>query len=347
MPLHLEDIADLVAVTEKAYSKEKFTDLSFDEQDYPMAKRLMKKNKRGMNSHTYEFDVLTDDGDLARNVGLYEVDQPNQVDGVIKGSVNWVHADSSTSLDIRTIAANELKHRIIEFVKLKRHQQKTSLVKLIEANAWSKPSSADDPVEMKKPFGVPYWVVKSATTPTGGFTGGNPSGFTSGCAGINSSVYTNWSNWSANYTNMTKEDLIKAWRKAATYTKFLPPVESAGLNSGDKYAYYTNYAVVSELESLLEKQNDNLGNDVASKDGMALFRRTPILWVPKLDTDTTNPIYGINWGVFFTAYLNGHELRETKSIAPMQHNVINYFQDTTYQIACVDRRRLFVLYTPA
>ena len=79
-------------------------------------------------------------------------------------------------------------------------------------------------------------------------------------------------------------------------------------------------------------------------DGDILFRRIPIMWVPKLEPDTTNPVYGINWGVFKTFILSGWWLRETSvPITPGQHTVASQFVDLAYQFALRDRRRHFVI----
>ena len=117
-------------------------------------------------------------------------------------------------------------------------------------------------------------------------------------------------------------------------------------NTGDDYAYYTNYAVTSQLEEVLESQNENLGTDIAPMDGKVVFRRATITPVIELDNDTTNPIYGINWGVLKFKALRGEWMRET--VVPVvggQHNLATTFTDCTLQSYCTDRRRLFVLAT--
>ncbi len=100
------------------------------------------------------------------------------------------------------------------------------------------------------------------------------------------------------------------------------------------------------MKYLLESQNDNLGMDVDSMDGKPVFRRTPITWIPQLDNDTTNPVYGINWGEFHTAGLRQWWLKETQiPIQPNQHTVSSTHTDCTFQWLTRDRRRHFVLAT--
>ena len=165
-----------------------------------------------------------------------------------------------------------------------------------------------------------------------------------GAAGIKVADVERWKNWSATYTNVTKTDLVRKWRKAATFTKFMQAVPSPSYGSGDNYGYYTNYNVIGPLEEALEAQNDNLGNNIASKDGMLTFRRVPVTWVPHLEGDSNDPVFGINWSLFKTGVLRGEFLNETRlPIAPNQHTVSQTHVDLTSNWVCYDRRRQFII----
>ena len=148
---------------------------------------------------------------------------------------------------------------------------------------------------------------------------------------------------------MSKADLIRKWREAATKTEFRPPVDGSFSNMGTNWGFYTDYTVLGTLEEILESQNDNLGNDVASKDGQTSMRRVPVTWVPYFDNnsgtvDTTNPVYGINWSVFKCAFLSGEYMKETKvQPHPLHHRTIVQYTDCTYNFLLNDRRRCFVL----
>jgi hypothetical protein len=79
-------------------------------------------------------------------------------------------------------------------------------------------------------------------------------------------------------------------------------------------------------------------------DGKTLFRRVPVMWVPWLDRDTTNPFYAINWGWFKTYILRGEWMRETNiPYTPGQHNVASHFIDLTYQWLTKNRRECGVI----
>jgi hypothetical protein len=69
-------------------------------------------------------------------------------------------------------------------------------------------------------------------------------------------------------------------------------------------------------------------------------RVDPIIQVPKLDADTTNPIYFPDLATFYPVCLKGDYLRETGPIMSKdQHNAWKNFVDLTYNFICIDRRR--------
>lgn len=339
MALQADNIADLVALTLRELGKNKWTDISYDLQEHVALPKLLKKNKVGFSSgYGFQFNVNVTSSGAARMTGLYETDEVGVNDTVIHGDVPWRHLTTNYAFDEREIKMNRSPARIVELVKLRRANSMIDLAKLLEDQFWGKPTDSSDTESL---FGVAYWIVKSATE---GFNGTNPSGFTAGAANISSTTYPNWANWTGDYASVTQDDLITKLRKASTYTKFLSPVSTPSYNTGDRYGYYTNYDVLAPMERLLASQNENLGNDLASKDGQALFRRNPITWVPKLDADTTDPVYGINWGVFGFVFLEGEYMDETGPIkSPKQHKVLEVHTDLTVNIVCRDRRRLFVV----
>ena len=233
--------------------------------------------------------------------------------------------------------------QIVELVRIRRNDAMIDLAKHMEQRFWSKPA---DNTDTKRIFGVPYWISYGSTASSEGFEGGNPNGFSGGAAGLPVATVPNWQNYSANYTSITKEDLIRKWRKAATFTNFKPPVPGNPYVTGDRYGYYTSYAVIGPLEEQLEAQNDNLGNDIASKDGKLLFRQVPVNWVPQLEGRTGAPIYGINWASLRVGFLSGEYMREEgPRAASNQHTVFQTHVDTTMNLYCNDRRRNFVLAT--
>lgn len=336
--IQAENVGDLIADTLRDLGSPKFTDISSNIQRHPAMKNLLRKNRHVLESGTgIQYNVLVAQSNAARNTSIGASDSVNQVDGMIQANTVWRNTVTSYMIEGRLSAMNREPARIVDFVKQQRIMAMISLAELMESNFWGAPAATD----VLTPLGLPYWVTKNATK---GFNGGVLSGYTT-VANINPTTYPNWQNWTAPYTAVTRDDFIRQAREAATKTDFMPPVDGVpSPNTGDEYGFYTNYPVVQQLEEAVESQNDNLGNDVAARDGKALFRRVPVEWIPWLDRDTTNPFYGINWGWFKTYILRGWWLKETNiEYTPGQHTVASHYIDCTYNFISKNRRCHMVL----
>lgn len=338
--IQADNLADLVSSTLRDLGEMKITEITTDLQDHIAMRVLLKKDRVQLESgYGVQWDVMIQHSGAARTVGLYASDVVNVGDVLVQANAPWRHATTNYAFDEREISMNRSPRRIVDLLKIRRIDCMISLAELMENLFWSCPSTTNT----LDPYGVPYWVTKNATE---GFNGGMFSGYTA-VGGLSSTTYPRWQNWTYQYTSISRDDFIRHARQAAVKTAFRPPVDGiATFNTGDRYGFYTNYTVIGQLEEALESQNEDLGNDIASKDGMTIFRRVPVTWVPWLDRDSTNPFYGLNWGVFKTYILSGEWLRETKvSVTPGQHRVASVHVDSSLQWICRDRRKNFVLAT--
>jgi hypothetical protein len=335
----IEQINDIQKTTLNQLGKFKWTDITSDLQEHIVMPKMMKKEKVKFDDgkaiqwnfqHTAEGNV--------RNVGLFASDQSNVVDSMVTASIPWTHKTANWSIDRREVAVNRGASRIVELVKTRRTGMMIDVAANMEAEFWDAPDANDT----LKPFGVKYYVVRSASAD--GFNGGEPSGFTSGVANLLTATYPRWKNYTGRYVDVTKGDLVARVRKALRYTDFKPPVDIEQYNRGAaRYSMYTNYDVVSALESLAENQNDNLGNDLASKDGTVMIRKVPVVDVPYLDADSTDPVYGIDWSVFYPVFLSGEYMRESEPQSYGSHWVSTVHLDFSYNFMCTNRRKLFII----
>ena len=340
--LQADDIVDLITLTQKDLGKMRWTDLSYDLQEYVALPSLLQKEKVAFGSgYGMQWNVMTGTSGATRDTGLYEVDSVNVSDVMQTASIPWRHMTTNYAIERREIAMNTGAAQLVDLVKIRRHDAMVDLAKHLEDRFWSKPTNSTDNLKM---FGVPYWIVWNSADGTDGFVGGNPSGFTAGAANLDSGTYSQWQNYSAKYANST--DVVTKWRKASTYTKFMAPAQSPSYGAPARYGYYTTYDTIASLETLSENRNDNLGYDIASVMGKVLFRGIPVSWVPFLEGRAGDPIYGINWGQFKPAFLSGEYLREEgPTKASNQHTVFQTHLDMTMNIMCTDRRSNFVLAT--
>jgi hypothetical protein len=344
--LQADDIADLIKTTQRDLGRMKWSDISYTLQEHVALPMLLQREKVSFQSgYGIQWNIATATSGAAKDTEMYATDSVNVSDVMQTANIPWRHVTTNYAIERREVAMNRAPAEIVDLVRIRRNDAMIDLAKHMETRFWNKPVNSTDNQQM---FGVPYWLCYPGTfvNANGGFEGGNPAGFTAGAGNISSSTYPSWQNWAAQYTAVTSTDLIRKWRRAATFTNFKPPVPSPSYNTGNNYGYYTNYSVIGPLEEALEAQNDNLGNDIASKDGRLMFRQVPVTWVPFLESNTANPIYGINWGVLKPAFLAGEYMREEgPTPASTQHSVFVTHVDTTLNLMCTNRRMNFVLGT--
>jgi hypothetical protein len=343
MTIQYNDIDDAVLLTqEKLVSRGAFLDLQTDLTDHVAVRELWKGRKKKFDGgNDWEFQAQVDHNHSARTVGLFETDGTSLTDTMITGQVRPRHINANYIYDQREPAFQRGGVQIVDLIKTRYVGMMVSLYELMETILWSKPTSSAD---KKTPFGVAYWVTKG-TSGQEGFYGLNPTGFSDGKAGISASTYDRWANYFADYAAISKEDLVRKMRKAHRQTQFRSPVSHSEPTVGPMgNGIYTTDAVIGIMEELLEAQNMNLGNDLASRDGRTLFKGTPVTYAPKLDTDTENPIYMLDWKWLSVGILAGWENQLTKPyMVPNKHLVRRVDLDCTLNMICTNLRKQTVL----
>jgi len=337
-------VDDLVQLSTNKFFKYKWTDLSMSYPEYPSAAMLDAKHVVESGGPQISFRVQVRNNGNVVNSGLYAKDVTSVEDLAEDVTVPWVKQTASWSYDVDESLFQGTQETIVSTLVMREHGCLNAIAEQNETDLWSEPSSSSD----KRPMGIPFWVRKDATTtPGGAFNGGNPTatGLTGGCGGLSSTTYPAWKNWTFGYTAVTPDDMVAKVKKALWSTRFMAPVPHPELGFGKaEYQIYTTYGVVEPAERLAESRNDNLGKDLAKYIGQVTIGGIPMKAVPYLeDTDTTDPLYGINWRVFRPYVLKGVNMRRSKpKQAPHQNTVRNVFFDTWRNYVAFDRRKLWV-----
>ena len=343
MGLSVDQLQGLINTTLSKYGRGKLTDLAYDKQEYVVMDKLLNEKKVIFDGgKSYQFNVMTKKGGNARHYGMYETDNVNVTDGITQGEVPWRFTQASYAFDVKEEKINSPKaEQIVDLILARRAQEIAGLAELLEETFWGKPTDSSDKVT---PFGIDYWIVKNASE---GFNGGNPSGFTAGCAGIDASAYSNWMNYTGTYSSARKTELVKKMKKAARLTNFKSPVKHPNYDTSgnsQKFQIYVNESTISDIETIGEGQNENLGRDIDSMYGTLTFHNNPIIYVPQLDDASDDPVYMVNWGVFFLAFLKDWFLKENTKPAPNQNDVVQVFVEMAWNSVCVDRRKQAIFY---
>lgn len=347
-----QDIGDLVKGTLKELGRMKFQQIAQTLQDYEVMGRILREDRMDeQDGIAIQKNLMTSITGSARMVGLHEPDVVNIGDTLATIEVPWRHMTHNYAYERREMLVNRGESRIVDLLKVRRSDCMLAITEKLESQWWSKPADSADKLNM---FGVPYWVVANATT---GFNGGDPTGFTGGAGGLTVATTSKWKNWTAltaelaGSTPFTKDGLIALMREAYIDINFKSPIPTTdyskgGSNPADRYRLYTNKSVYLRFSKVGEDQNENLGRDLASMDGVLTFHRNPIICARQLDGTTapTNPIYMLCFDVFQFVVLKGDYLRETEpEKAPNQHNTWIVHVDFTGNPVCVDRRRQAVI----
>ena len=345
MALTPDQIDDFVNLTLSLFKRHKWTDLSLEHQEYVASGIITEKNVQERGGKTIDFRIKHKNTGNSRNTGMFAQDITKVEDVTVNASVPWAMQTTNFSYDIYEDLFQSDKETIIKELTLREHDALSDMAELNEENLWSKPATSSD----TRPMGIPFWIKKDATTTVGGgFNGGNPTGTgfsTAGAAGVSSTTYPRWANWSFGYTNVSSDDLIKKVKKSLAFTKFMPPVPHPELGYAQaSHSIYTTYRVQEPLERLAETRNDNLGSAVARYINSTVSGGVPVKCVPYLESnDTADPLYGVNWKFFRPVVKKGANMRRNKpKAAAKQHTVREVHIDNWMQYCCYNRRAMWV-----
>lgn len=343
MALTLTDreILDLSASTLDQLRKGRLVQFAQKLQRYEVMSRIIRADRvtfQGGKGITQR--VMTDHSDAATDVGMFEEDSVQIKDTLTNVDVPWRHTQTHYAWDRREMLENDGESEIVDLLRVRRTDGFLSLAQHMEDKFWD---TAPDANDEKSIYPIGYWLPK----PTSGqedFVSNVPTGFTT-IGNIDPSTKSTWRHYAFDYANVSKTDLIKKIRKATELTNFEAPVglEDFRNGIGQSRRWYTNLDTRLAIDDIGESQNENLGRDVASMDGITTLRGNAVIHVPKLNADTENPIYGLNLDFFYPVFLRGNFMRETDPmIVPNMHNAFVVWIDLSWNIYCDDRRRQIV-----
>ncbi len=349
MGLQAEQIHDVVLIVKDAEKRKTFTLLTTELQKYPAMRQLFKgKGRRERGGEQLSFNVMVASNESAQTTSLFAEIDVAQADLFKVGRIPWRHVTNHYLFDEREPILNSRPDDLVDIIKGRRTDCFISLAVKFEDWFWENPtgSEASDDAPI---FGVKYWVGRDNTDPTGDFQGDGSNAapvaaFTSGCAGLSSLTYKNWQNYSVGYSAISEDDFVKRLDKAAWETDFTNPVAIPG-SMESQYGFYTIYPILEGLRAIARNRNDNLGYDIESRN--PTYMGNQIMAVPYLTKNdaSENPFYGIDWSVFSPTFLRGEWMKEVIVKRPgKMHRAVVVFVDSSLNIECTNRRKLFVLY---
>jgi hypothetical protein len=349
MGLQAEQIRDIVSMVKDAEERNTYTLLTTELQKYPAMRQLFQgEGRRERGGEQISFNAMVESNESAQTTSLFAEIDVAQADLFAVGRVPWRHVTNYYAFDEREPVLNSRPDDLVDIVRGRRTDCFVDLAVKFEDWFWENPTGSEDS-DNAPPFGVKYWVGRNNTDTDGAFQGdgtnaGPVSTITGGAAGLSSLTYPNWQNYSVGYSAVSEDDFVARLDKAAWSCDFTNPVAIPGeMNS--RYGYYTVYSVFAGLRKIARDRNDDLGFDLESRS--PTYMGGQIMAVPYLTTNdaTENPFYGLDWSVFQPTFLRGEWMKEVTVMRPgKQHRTVVIFVDSTLNITCKNRRKLFVLY---
>jgi hypothetical protein len=335
--IQFADIDDAVLLTMENYIKKgAFLDLQTDITDHVAVREIWKNRQKkfdGGNDWTFQAQIATNGS--TRAVGLFETDGTALSDTMIEGSMSPRHINACYIYDQREKAFQQGGKAIADLVQTRYTAMMVDFYDYLEAVLWGCPAASDT----KTPHGVSYWVTKG-TAGQEGFYGMDPTGYTSvGRGHILSSAQARWRSWFADYAEVTDTDLIAKIDTAMMSTQFRSPVDHAQPDlASAKTGIYANQGTAKQLKALLRTQNMNLGNDLIGV--LPLIKGVAPTYVPKLDADTSDPVYILDWKWMAVGVLAGWENNlSAPYMVPNKSKVRRVDLDCTLELVCTNLRK--------
>jgi len=356
MPIQTKDILDMLEATRVHTVKETFVDISDDLQEYIVVPYLLTQRgglKIMSGGVGVEHMLMVENGGFSRWVDEFAESTGSIIDHLKKMKVDFCLLNDSVSYTKGELIDNKGEDRLQNIIIPRNRAMRLRIAKTMERDFFGTPSATDT----LTPWGLKYWIVKNATT---GFYGGYPTGFTR-VGNINLTEVPNFKNYTAEYTSITKADLITKMRKAHRATNWKSPRTDKGVTGDAKpnrRLILTCEDVLEGLENVGEAQNENLGRDMApytagqngpmglmkTGDGDITFKRNPIIHARYLDDDTTDPLYGMDMSTFFAMTKKGDNMDMGEyEKHPTQKRVYTADIFHRHQVICLNRRNNWVI----
>lgn len=334
--LNESDIPDLIASTRTDVALEGYmVDIASNLTDYSYKKLFSEEKLETQSGDVIKGNLLVRHNNSAQMVGLHQVIEINITDVLNKFQIPWRHTTYHWAWERRIPLMNKGRNQIVNMIKAQRAGAKIAAAELLEPQLWGKPADSTNEEDV---FGVKYWM-KYGTSTTPGFNGGNPTGFSAGAGGLDSTTYTKWANYNGVY--VAAIDLLRMMRKGYRATRFVSPVNEAQYlkGKGADQKIHCNEETCDLLEEQLASRNDN-HTDLAQFMGATSFKKKALEYVPHLDADTQNPLFFLDWGTLAVVVLEGDNDFEHPAMRSVnQPNTWVVHNDLTWNLLCMNRRR--------
>ncbi len=351
--LTVEQAVDVGHATLASYKKDAL-EMTFNDVSHELYNTWFQAAERDSGDAIKAFITLKDTGN-AKMISLWEEDTHNVVNTDYEIKVDWAHATTNMDYNRIELAMNTgNKVRIYNYLVGKQKNMYREFAELLLPKLILSPSSAADNLN---PHGLASWLSLGTDDSTGTYTGylgryndGSGTTYNVGTISSSSSDKPRWASYYADHNGQFGDNLLDLLARATRKTHFIPtmiPMAVAKETPPSPYRYYSNDAVIGNLEALARKMDDSVGPDLAKYFGRVLYKGIMFEYVSFLDSSSsyseimgTDPIYGVNHDYFKVKVLRENDFAEGKPTPrDGSHNIITVPLDLSFAILCENRQR--------
>lgn len=305
--------------------------------------------------------TLGDTGNFKHVSSGWEEDSDNTVNTDEEWKVNWTNATTNMSysaIELAMCGDDDLK--TYRYIDGKKQNMIREFAEGTRDKLFLSPTSSSDKTS---PHGIPSWLPLGTSASTGGWTGysaryndGSTPGTAYNRGGIASTSSSNarYATAFASHAGNLGDNLNTLIDQMNIRTMFIPPTVPQSISEKSTQSnrrYFSSLVVISNLNQLLSKSDDKLGN-LAKYHGLTEYAGTPICYAKALDTANvslygTNPFYAVNMDWLDVRILRDRNFITTKPTPrDSYHNIIKICMDLTYcVVGCRNPQRLGFLIT--
>jgi len=263
-------------------------------------------------------------------------------DGMVETFAPWRHFTFNFGFNDYLVKENSGVSQIIDYLQELRAQAYIDSREKLEKAVWSAPSSANDNLS---PLGLKFWLGASQTQ---GYNGTFAYSSIPGATLVDQAAYPAAKNWTDKWTALSNDGFTKVIRKALTKINW-QTVSDVPVRGKAKKVILMGNDLLEEVTSIAEKNNDQLGPDLATYSGMVTIRGVPIIGCAYIDAEAVeadrNKVYLVDATSFQTKFLAGSEFTEMgpTQLKETAHHQWKVDVDATFNIMCSNPRRHAVI----
>jgi hypothetical protein len=348
----IEQAVDIGHATLASFKKEAL-EMTFNDVTHELYNMWFKEAERDSGDAVKAFITLEDTGN-AKMISLWEEDTYNLVNTDHEIKVDWVHATTNMTYNRVELAMNTgNKVRIYNYLVGKQKNMYREFAELLQKKLILSPLSASD---KKNPHGLASWLSLGTDGSPGAHTGyqgkyydGSGTAYNVGTISSGAADKPRWASYYADHNGLMGDNLLDLLARATRKTHFMPTLIPTAIDKEtppSPFRYYTNDAVLGNLEALARKMDDNVGPDLAKYFGRVLYKGIPFMYVDMLDSSDystimgTDPIFGVNHDYFKVMVLRENDfVLSPPTRRDGSHNVLVVNLDVSFAVICENRQR--------